>query len=97
LAGQVVSHLERRNHWSVVRGLLALPFVTVDLSGGATLGQRLGGENVVDPQAVIPGKGQHPVIPPRVDAAIGIVLTKNIRQAPLLDYRQDSNWRCAKK
>ena len=70
--------LEHGPHRGMIRGLFPLAFLPVDLGAIASLRQRRGNEDVIQPQAIVLGEGQHPVVPPRVQAALGMVLAEDV-------------------
>ena len=59
-------------------GQLALAFLAVDLGPGAVGCQRHRSEDVIQPQAVVLREGQCPVVPPRVQMALGMLLAMNV-------------------
>ena len=68
--------------------LLAFSLLPVDLGARAAAAQRLRGENVVQPQAVVLREGEHAVVPPGVQPAFGMLLAMNVHETPREDLLQ---------
>src|SRR5690606_30702382 len=69
----------------VVAGLLALALVAVDARVGAGLRELLRRVDDVDAQAVALGEGELAVVPPAIDAALGVLVVVGVDEAEALD------------
>src|SRR5262245_30957070 len=78
--GEVVPELG--DDRGVVRGQGSLALLAIDRGRGAARGERRACQDEIDARAVVPGKGQHAVVPPRVEAALLAVQAQGVAEAP---------------
>src|SRR3569832_496641 len=69
---------QRRDHRSVIRRILAFARLAIDRLRADLRGDRLGGKNNVDAQALVLEQRHAAVVPPRVDLAGGVVLAEHV-------------------
>src|ERR1051325_10622680 len=73
---------QRRDDRGVIGRVLTFARVAIDDARGAARSHGPSGEDVIDAQALVLEERHAAIVPPRVDAAVGVVLAEQIDEAP---------------